>query len=171
MDVKEQIKKAEEDLTRVLGFFPRVDAKASAVLGVDIGMLALLALNSPSLKQMTCFTAAALGIPVTLIFWSIFHLFMNAFPQLDGGEQSLIYFREIAKRSEEDYKDAFHKQEQDGYLADLLGQIWRNSEILTKKFDHLKCAFYILAITAIPWTISLIALASLNAQSQTLIVK
>ena len=36
---------ASVQLDRVLGFFPRVESKASALFAVDTGMLALLALN------------------------------------------------------------------------------------------------------------------------------
>jgi hypothetical protein len=44
---KELIDLAKDQLNRALGFFPRVDAKISVLLSVDIAMLALLASKAP----------------------------------------------------------------------------------------------------------------------------
>src|SRR5437870_13905227 len=48
MDQRDLLGSARNQLDRVLGFFPRVDAKASVVLAVDTGMLAFLVAHVPS---------------------------------------------------------------------------------------------------------------------------
>jgi hypothetical protein len=40
--LQDERKEARDQLTLVLGFFSRVDAKASALLAIDTGMLAIL---------------------------------------------------------------------------------------------------------------------------------
>jgi hypothetical protein len=88
---------------------------------------------------------------------------------LKGGANSLIYFREIAKRTETRFIDDFIAQAEDAHTRDLLGQVWRNSEILKMKYDALKIAFVLSALALIPWVIFL-ALAAV-AHSGGLIFK
>ena len=47
-------------------------------------------------------------------------------------------------------------QDEGTYAKDLLGQAWRNSEILVDKFIHLKRAFIFMAVSLVPWTVALI---------------
>ena len=102
-------------------------------------------------------------LPVALICGSLWHLYKGAFPSLEGGALSLIYFREIAKRTEAKFIDEFIKQSEEEYLKDMLGQVWRNSEILKEKFDHLKYAFILLALAILPWVVALIIFSSKGA--------
>lgn len=164
MTNKELTEIAKDNLSRVLGFFPRVDTVSSIVLAIDISMLALLAANAPALSAFDGWSVIALA-SIVLIGLSLYHLYKGAFPHLEGGPLSLIYFREIANRKEEEFTKAFIEQDEEFYLNDLLSQIWRNSEILTEKFDHLKYAFTFLALAIIPWLISLVIFASKNTQS------
>ena len=69
---------------------------------------------------------------------------------------SLIYFREIAVRTETKFIDEFTKQSSAEHAKDLLAQVWRNSEILKAKFDRLKIAFVFLALSIPPWVVSLV---------------
>lgn len=170
MELKDRLDAAKDQLNRLLAFFPRADAKASVVLGIDIGMIAILAGNAPSIKNLQWPMLFAV-VPAFLIAWSLLHLYFNAFPQLDGGHDSLIYFREIAKKTESKYIEEFVAVSEEQYLKDLLGQVWRNSEILKKKFDHLKSAFVLLAAAVIPWAITLAIFAAQNSQAQNLIAK
>ena len=90
-------------------------------------------------------------------------------PLLKGGADSLIYFREIAKRTEAKFIDEFIAQTDNAHTRDLLGQVWRNSEILKMKYDAIKISFVLSALALIPWTIFL-ALAAV-AHSGGLIFK
>ncbi len=146
---------AAQQLDRVLAFFPRADAKGSVVLAVDTGMLAVLASNCPALSAFDWWMLIPL-LPLALLSISLCHLYLGAFPSLKGGEESLIYFREIAKKREQPFIDAFIAQSEAAYLKDLLGQVWRNSQILRMKFDHLTSAFNFMALALVPWLASLV---------------
>ena len=143
-------KEARDQLTLILGFFQRVDAKASVLLVINTAMLAVLASNAPPLSTMSVFSYLLAGSTAALITASLWFLYSVAFPALDGGQASLIYFREIARRTESGFIDAFSAQEDGPRVKDLLGQVWRNSCIPTAKFDALKRAFILMALAIIP---------------------
>lgn len=56
-------------------------------------------------------------------------------------------------------------QSEESHLKDMLNQIYRNSQILTMKFDHLKWAFVYLAIALPFWIIVLFIFAAKNTDS------
>lgn len=170
MDNDQLLDIAKDQLDRVLDFFSRAESKASVVLAVDTGMLALLAINAPPIRSLEWYMLLAL-IPVILIAISIIHLYKGASPQLKGGHQSLVYFREIANRTENKFIEEFKEQNLDTYINDLLGQVWRNSEILKEKFDHLRWALTFLALAIIPWIAALAMFAAKNTSTQSLLVK
>lgn len=161
LDNTKLIDAAKDQLTRVLAFFPRVDTVSSVLLGVELGMLALLANKSLPLRFFEWYTLLA-AIAAVLIACSLYHLFRGYFPRLSGGWNSLIYFREIAQRNEDEFTAGFRSLTEQAYIDDLLSQVWRNSEILTQKFNHLINAFIFLACAVIPW---LIAFAFLSART------
>lgn len=156
MEHKTLLESARDQLERVLGFFPRVDAKASVLLAVDTGMLGFLATKVPQLHMLTWWEIAIPAAAAALLGVSLWYLYKGAFPKLEGGGMSLIYFREIAKRTESKFVDEFMKQSEEVHAKDLLGQAWRNSEILKEKFDDLKKAFIFLALAIPPWVVALV---------------
>ena len=164
MDSKQLAEVSRDQLDRVLGFFSRVDTVSSIVIGINIGMLALLASNAPPIRSFSWYTVTAV-VPVLLIGKSLGHLYQGSFPRLDGGWMSLIYFREIALRKEDEFVTEFTAQNEDAYIRELLSQVWRNSEILTQKFNHLKAAFVWLAWALVPWLICLFLFASEHTES------
>jgi hypothetical protein len=155
MEHKRVAEVAAEQLDRVLAFFPRADAKGSVLLAVDTGMLAVLASNCPPVSAFDWWMLIPI-LPLVLLGISLFHLYLGAFPSLKGGEESLIYFREIAKKREQPFIDAFTAQTEEAYVKDLLGQVWRNSQILTMKFDRISSAFNFMALALVPWLGSLV---------------
>lgn len=152
---------AADQLDRVLSFFSRVESKASALFAVDTGMLGLLALNARMGDFSIWYVASLYVVAATLISTTLVFLYRATFPQLKGGASSLIYFREIGATTEAKYIDAMRACDEDRYTDELLGQVWRNSEILTQKFDALKSAFFWTAIAVLPWFGALLA-AALN---------
>jgi hypothetical protein len=170
MDNKQRIDLLKDQLNRLLGFFPRVDAKASVVLGVDVTMLALLATNAPPVKQLEGYMIFAV-IAVLLIGGSLWHLYLQSFPRLEGGQQSLIYFQAIADRTEIKYAEEMAAMTEEAYIKDLQSQIWRNSEILKAKYTQLKYSFIFLAWAIVPWLISLTMFAIKNTEAKTLLMK
>lgn len=158
-DTRHRIGLANDQLNRVLGFFPRVDTKHSVVLAIDTGMLAFLAARAPSFAVLGGRLGVAPGLTLIFVAVSFGYLYAGGSPNLVGGNQSLTYFREIAARTEAKYIDAFLSTSDDEYLKDLLGQVWRNSEILAAKFDHLQRALLFLALAILPWVVSLVTFA------------
>jgi hypothetical protein len=168
MDDKALIDAAKYQLELILSFFPRVESKASVVLAINTGMLGFLVANMPSPEFFQWKMIVAIA-PVTLIAISYWYLFRTSFPDLKGGSGSLLYFREVAKRNEANYLDEFRAQSEGAFVTDLLGQAWRNSEILTKKFDYLKSAFVLMLVAVIPWLISAAIFVSRNSQTNKLL--
>ena len=157
MDMPEKINAARDQLNRTLTFFPRADAKASVIFGVDTGLLAVLATRDLPYSELR-WEWVPTGLTLLFLAVSFWHLYREAFPVLEGGQESLLYFREISKRTEVKYIEAWGQLTDEDHLNDILGQIWRNSEILKQKFDHLKWAFYSLALAIAPWIVALAAL-------------
>ena len=168
---RETLEEAREQLNLVLGFFSRVDAKSSVVLAINTGMLAVLASNAPPLHQMSILSGVAAIVTVLIIAGSLWFLYRIAFPSLSGGQHSLIYFREIANRTEARFIDEFIEQDEQARLKDVLGQVWRNSQILKQKFDALRVAFILMAIAIIPWVAAVALFSAQNAGARSLLVR
>jgi hypothetical protein len=107
MDTKRRLEIASGQLDRVLGFFARVEAKASFVFAVDSTVLGLVAVNIQfgDLSNWLIVTPAA--VCILLVGASLFYVYRCSFPSLTGGTNSLIYFREIAKRREAEFIEQF----------------------------------------------------------------
>lgn len=170
MEENKIIDLAEKEYSKVLDFFSRVDSRISVLLSINIGMLALLAANTPPIKSLT-WEMVFVAIPVLLLGASLVCVYLALFPRLAGGQQSLIYFREIARKTESKFIEEFKAQSEAAYANDLLSQVWRNSEILKMKFDYLKYSFILSAIALIPWLISLAMFVSKNTNLTTLLAK
>ena len=158
MKQAELLKCSQEQLTRILSFFPRAETKAAIILGLDTALLAFLV---PKFHAFSCFQPwmLVLFLPVILIGLSIFFLYLSSSPQLNGGHNSLIYFKEVAKVSEEKYIKKFSKQSLTDHINDLISQVWRNSEILSVKFSYLKYSYSLLLVSILPVCIVLILFA------------
>src|SRR4051812_13694569 len=100
MNITDQIKSAQDLLTKILTFFPRVDTKGTALFAINTAMLAILTANSPSFTEYNQWYMFFPLVPMLFIGISIWHVYKSSFPKLDGGSRSLIYFREIAARTE-----------------------------------------------------------------------
>jgi hypothetical protein len=149
----------QEQLKLVLSFFSRVDAKSSVLLAVDTGMLGYLATHIPSVGSLRSWELVAPALAFVLLGLSLVYLYRGAFPALSGGQSSLVYFSEIAQRTEAKFIDQFIDQRDGEYVKDLLGQVWRNSEILKMKFSFVKTAFIFMAWAVLPWTVALASFA------------
>lgn len=152
-DLSLRIDAARDHLDRILGFFSRVDGKASVILAIDTSMIALLATRSLSQLNMG-FIWIPTAIAALCLAVSLWYVYREGFPSLQGGEDSILYFREIDKRTEAKFIEAWKHETDERYLNDLLGQIWRNSKILTAKFDYVRLALIWLSVAILPWAIS-----------------
>jgi hypothetical protein len=162
------ISACKDELQLVLGFFSRVESRSSVVLAIDTGMAGFLLSSAPPIRSFSTWMAITGCVTVGLLGMSIAMLYRGGFPNLSGGEGSLVYFREIAKRTENKFIEEFREQSEKDYSSDLLGQVWRNSKILTVKFDCLKYAFLFMALAIVPWIASLAMFASYNVSHTSL---
>jgi hypothetical protein len=153
---------ATAQLDRLMGFFPRVEAKASVILALNIAMLGVMALNFPVRdfdSPRGCFGITA----ALLLVLSLFQLYVVFFPHLKSGEKSsLVFFGDIAGMGWRTYHNAVTALTDDALLEDLTCQIWRNSEILKIKFDRTQAAF-VFTLLALPFWLLLLSAATLRA--------
>lgn len=161
MDKKSARELAPEQLERVLGFFARVEAKASFVFAINSALLGVLAVNVHKIDFQTFWNCASLLVASALLALSFYFVYRCSFPNLKGGHSSLVYFGEISKMREQEYLKAFHKASVDEIADDLLAQTWRNAQILTKKFDAIKIAFILTGLALVPW-VAFLVLASIS---------
>ena len=137
-------------------------------------MLAILTSNTLPLSLMSAISVVSYvlaGLTVAMLGASLWFLYRVAFPSMDGGHQSLIYFREIARRTETNFIDAFTAQDEGLRVKDLLGQVWRNSCILTAKFNSLKWAFILMALAILPWAATVALYSSPHPSIHALVTK
>ncbi len=167
MDDQQLNELAPKQLERVLGFFARVESKASFLFGVNTALIGALALNvqKTDLCRWPNVTAAVLA--AASIAASFYFVFKSFFPNLRGGHSSLIYFKQIAGLREQEYVSRFKAQTVEQHRDDVLAQTWRNAEILTEKFDAIKTAFFLSAFSLAPWTLFLILASIAHAQLPT----
>jgi hypothetical protein len=161
---------AKFTLNLVLSFFSRVETKISVVLAINTAMLAVLTANLPSPEnfELRMSIGVLAGLLLTRSYWC---LFRASFPILQGGSKSLIYFREIAQRKGNDFVSEFSQQTDEDHTNDILWQAYRNSEILTQKFDYLKKAFVAMLLAIIPWIATLAFFAIRNGGKAHQLVK
>lgn len=152
---------ARDQLTLVMGFFPRVDAKQSSVAGAHLAMMGYLASKWPAVTPSSTVlgwvgvAAGAVFAVVTII--SLYFLYRGSFPDLEGGEGSLVFFREIGKQREMTYVERYLALPDADLTKDVLCQVWRNSVILHKKFNFLRLSYLVLIGSVVPWVVALLA--------------
>ncbi|MEE4212039.1 MAG: Pycsar system effector family protein [Parvularcula sp.] len=154
----------QRQLDRVLGFFPRVEARINALFGVNTLILIIAALNvSAGDLQLWYVTIPGSLLLVGLIV-SYYHLFRANFPDDNGGEKSLIFFKEIQKRTEANYIAEFLECSEATLRNDLLGQIWRNSCIVCEKYRRVKLAIIACAISVAPFVVFLVITGAIHSR-------
>ena len=136
-------------------FFSRIEAKSSVILGVNTGMIWFLAAKLSRVKTWE-FPMLMTILPIVLIAASLVKLYRCSFPQLDGGRESLVSFKEIAKRTQDRFLVDFTKQTREELALDLLGQVWQNSETLISKMNFLRSAYTLCAWAVLPWGLAMI---------------
>ena len=148
---------ARNQLSTVLSFFPRVDAKQTAILGILVAMLGYLAAKWPaSLSAIPIIQWISGGLFFGLAAACFFTLYRGSFPNLDGGEGSLVFFRAIAGRREVDFSERYAAMSDADLAKDLLCQVWRNSVILHDKFKWLRWSYRLLLASVGPWLLALV---------------
>lgn len=152
-----QIEVIERQLDRVLSFFPRVEARINALFAFNSIILTLVALNLTASDVALWYVMVPAIVTGVGLSVSYFFLFKANFPDTKGGEDNLIFFGEIKKRGETDYRNTLLGCSDERYRDDLIGQIWRNSQILCAKYEGIKFAIVATALSIIPFLWFLVA--------------
>ncbi|MBN8740401.1 MAG: hypothetical protein BGP24_22435 [Lysobacterales bacterium 69-70] len=155
MSEDDQLKAAWSQLTLVLSFFSRIDTKLSVVLGLNLGMFAVLTSRITKVEDLHLLLVLLLVACLLLLTLSLFHLYKGAFPDLKGGTNSLVYFGNIAKLSEPAFVGAYRALSTTALVEDIHEQTWRNSKILVGKFYALQKSYQWTLAAVVPWLISL----------------
>ncbi|WP_262423150.1 Pycsar system effector family protein [Brevundimonas denitrificans] len=102
---------------------------------------------------------ALAGLLISYIF-----LYRANFPDVKGGQGSLIYFAEIQNRTEPNYQSELEACSDDQFRKDLVGQVWRNSQILCAKYVAVKIAIIATTLSLVPFFIFLAVTASIHVR-------
>lgn len=95
-----------KQLDRILGFFPRVESKASFLFAVNSTMIGVLSVNIQRTDLFSWLHMILAVLTAAILAMSLFFIYRCIFPNLAGGHASMIYFREIAKLRETEYIEA-----------------------------------------------------------------
>lgn len=161
---------AERQLDRVQSFIPRIDARVSAMFAIVSAQIAIAALN----LEIDDLKAWWVATPAVVFFiaavFCVISLYRCVHPNLVGGSNSLVFFGTVSKLREAEYIDKMRAVSEEEYIKDVLGQVWRNSQIVAEKYKNLRAAGTAIMISLLPWTMLLLAL-SLGKWSLPLISK
>lgn len=152
----------QRQLDRVLGFFPRVEARINGLFGANTLIMVIAALNLSSGDLRLWYVTAPGALLIVGLLVSYFHLFRANFPDVNGGEESLIFFKRIQERTEANYIAEFLDCSETKYRNDLLGQAWRNACILCVKYTRVKHAIIASALSIAPFAIFLVVTATIH---------
>lgn len=154
----------QRQLDRVLGFFPRVEARINALFGVNTLILIIAALNVAAGDLRLWYVTMPGSLLLIGLLVSYYHLFRANFPDDNGGEKSLIFFKEIQKRTEANYIAEFLDCSETTFRNDLLGQVWRNSCIVCQKYQRVKLAIIATAFSIAPFVMFLVITSTIHAR-------
>lgn len=155
MDIKTKIEISEKNLQRLLEWVSRFDNKSVIILGVDTGMLGVLATFAPPLKSLSSASIIFALISILFLALSLLFIYLGSYPRTTGPKKSLLFWVCISKCSFSEYRESFLNQSDEEYLNDLLEQCHRNSEIIDDKFTNLKRAYRMLFVALSPWIITI----------------
>ena len=160
-DAQNILEASERQLDRIQNFFPRIDGKISTLFAIVTGQIAVAAINldAENLKSIWIWLPGIAYSVLTLM--SMHYLYDATHPRLDGGKGSLIYFAEIAKMEESEFKKNYCGLNETEYLDQISSQIWRNSQIVDEKFSNLKSATRAIMLATIPWATMIVGAAIL----------
>lgn len=152
----------ERQLERVLAFFPRVEARISALFGVNTLIFAVAAVNVSAGDFARWYVVTPGALLIAGLVTSYVYLFRANFPDDNGGEGSLVFFKAISDRTEANYLADLLACSDDKFRDDLIGQVWRNSVILCAKYRRVKKAISATALSIVPFIIFLAVSATIH---------
>lgn len=154
--MSEKLSQAESNLERKLEWNSRFDTKVAFIMAFCIAMLATLADAAKNISAWSNIIYAVFATAFILLIVSIFFGILSQFPTTKSLNSSLVFFGTISKMKVDEFKKRFKQSSDEEYLDDILDQIHRNSEILTKKFRRLRISLIFISIAVVPWVCSLL---------------
>jgi hypothetical protein len=148
---------AERQLDRMQSFFPRIDAKVTAVAAWLSIEVAVAALNTKLDDLDVAYVCVPFGAFVLASGASAARVWQCVFPDRKGGQGSLIYFGAIADRTEGAFRNAFKAATETEMLDDVIGQVWRNAEIVCAKYTAVQSAIRFATISLAALITTLVA--------------
>lgn len=135
-DTRFSVDEANHILDRTIGFINNCDSKASIILAIDSGFLAIVLMNVNQSNYPRIISLLLIAIGATFIIVSLIARISNRkFIMKRNEESSVLFFGDIERYpSVEAYRQTFIKTKTDQYLKDILSQIYINSCICSKKY-------------------------------------
>ena len=130
----DRLELAERQLDRMQSFYPRIDTKVTAVAAWLSIEVAVAALNTKLGDLKVAYVWVPFAIYIITTAFSARYLWQCVFPDQRGGNGSLIYFGAIAERTEGNFRNEFKAVSEAKLLDDVIGQVWRNAEIVCAKY-------------------------------------
>ena len=137
----------EKDLARIIGFIGNCDTKASIVLGSTLASVSLmiglcgaklLDSNSSGGDVVSYVVSALFAISMILISFGLCYILMAIYAKIDsynnGSDKNSVFFGDIASISPEEYRKTIMERDTEGYIQDLIAQIWINAKRCTEKY-------------------------------------
>lgn len=149
--------RAGQILDRNLSWVKAADAKVAPVFAVNAGLLGILGVKLPHLEQMSVLALVFWVLATAIVLASLVCLGFVSFPRLDGPKSSLVFFGTAIQREEATFVADLLSLTDDALAADLARQAYRNAQIASSKYKHLKVAT-VLMFTALPFWIVALAL-------------
>lgn len=143
-------------LDRLQTFFGRVEGKASFLFAVNLALLGSVAVATP-LGALRSPAGVSGFIATVLLGFSMINLYAAFYPHLKNPRASALYFADIARLTAEEYRARIKNATSSEMADDALCQVWRNAQILDKKFKRSRSAF-LLTAAALPFWLALLAL-------------
>ena len=155
LSAKEQLGLARKNLEYLLEWVGRFDSKSSVILGIDTGMLGVLATFAPAQNLWDSQMRDSAILSIGLLLASLLFVYLGNYPRLKGPSESLFYFGSIRRKCFKQYQQEFSKRSTEEHLKDMLEQCHRNSKILNQKFNYLKWAYHFLIFSVLPWVFTI----------------
>lgn len=154
----------QRQLDRLLTFFPRVEARINGLFGVNTLIFVIAAVNLSAGDLRLWYVTMPGAILLVGLLTSYYHLFKASFPDDNGGENSLVFFKRIQERTEINYIKEFLDCSEAKFRDDLLGQVWRNACILCVKYTRVKQAIIATALSVVPLIVFLMVTATIHTR-------
>lgn len=159
----ENLTAALAQLDRIQSLFGRAEGKASFLMAVDLALLGSVAVSFPVPAPVS--PAGINGvIAASLLGFSLINLYASFYPHLRNPKPSILYFADIAALGSDTYRRQLRGTSSADLADDALCQVWRNAEILDKKFKRSRSAFLLIA-AALPFWLATLALATARSSS------